>query len=269
MFFKRTLWYIEGMQWAVYEPMSVSQPSGLPGMVELPSQQVVQQPNVQERTQPQNQVRKIQAPDIPYTPPSQENNVKVPEPKKRKSDLADISEYDEPTDLAYIAVASLIGVVGLLIVTRAFPEVFGKNLNLLFNRFKLLSLVAYVLMMTVVIGIARYIYSEFIFLQHDWNPLYFTGITALTQMLHDLLMYYGVVNTMERGNNTIVDLLKDYTESGGSRILFGNALLTVIVSIVSMLLKGAPVHMVAALGGVAAYMIPFALEAKNEFSNIS
>jgi hypothetical protein len=255
------------MQWAVYEPMSVA--SGLPGMTELPSQQVIHQQNVQERNQPQNQVRKIQAPDIPHTPPPPVVEEKVPEPKKRKTDLADISEYDEPTDLAYIAVASLVGVVALLIVTRAFPEIFGKNLNLLFNRFKFISILAYVLMMCLVIGVSRYIYSEFFFLQHDWNPVYFTGLTALTQMVHDLLMYYGVVKTMERGNNSLVDLLKDYTESGGSRILFGNALLTVMVSIGAMLLKGTPVHIVALMGGVASYILPFALEAKNEFSNIS
>ena len=262
------------MQWAAYEPMA---PSGMPAMssmggmssVELPSQQVVQVP--QERQQPENQVRKIQAPEMPYVPqPQQPPAVNVPEPKKKsKTDLADISESDEPTDLLYVVVAAFIGVVALLIVVRAFPEIFGKNLNLLFNRFKMVALLGYVFMLCVVIGVARYVYSEFLFLQYDWNPLLFTVVTAATQLLHDLVMQYGVINQVARGGNGIIDLLKDYSESGGSRILFGNALLTVLVSFATMLLKGTPVHMIASMAGVAAYILPFALETKNEFSTIS
>jgi hypothetical protein len=268
------------MQWAAYEPMA---PSGMPAMssmggmsgmsgVELPSQQVVQGP--QERQQPENQVRKIQAPEMPYVPqpqPQQQaQGVNVPEPKKKsKTDLADISESDEPTDLLYVVVAAFIGVVALLIVVRAFPEIFGKNLNLLFNRFKMVALLGYVFMLCVVIGVARYVYSEFLFLQYDWNPLLFTVVTAATQLLHDLVMQYGVINQVARGGNGIIDLLKDYSESGGSRILFGNALLTVLVSFATMLLKGTPVHMIASMAGVAAYILPFALETKNEFSTIS
>jgi len=88
-------------------------------------------------------------------------------------------------------------------------------------------------------------------------------------MFHDLVMYYGAVNYVERGGNGILDLLKEYVESGGSRILFGNALLTTLVGFAAMLLKGTPAHMLASIGGVAVYLLPFALEAKNEFSNIS
>jgi hypothetical protein len=271
------------MQWAAYEPMA---PSGMPAMssmsgmssmssmssqVELPSQQLV--PGPQERQQPENQVRKIQAPEMPYVPQQQPQpqaqGVNVPEPKKRKTDLADISESDEPTDLLYVVVAAFIGVVALLILVRAFPEIFGKNLNLLFNRFKMVALLGYVFMLCVVIGVSRYVYSEFLFLQYDWNPLLFTVVTAATQLLHDLVMQYGVINQVARGGNGIIDLLKDYSESGGSRILFGNALLTVVVSFATMLLKGTPVHMIASMAGVAAYILPFALETKNEFSTIS
>jgi hypothetical protein len=235
------------MEWAVYEPV---QSSGVPDM--LPQQ---------------NQVRKMQAPEVPSKP--QENEVKVPEPKQKKTELADISEYDETTDLFYVVAASVVGTVLLLILVRTFPEIFGKNLNLLFNRFKLLAVVAYVLMMSLIIGVSRYIYSEFIFLKHDWNPLYFTLVAGGTQLVHDLTMYYGVVKTFERGTNSIIDLLKDYAESGGSRILFGNAFLTSIVTVSAIYLKGAPPHVVASVTGLAAYMIPFMLESKNEFSNIS
>jgi hypothetical protein len=88
--------------------------------VELPSQQLV--PGPQERQQPENQVRKIQAPEMPYVPQQQPQpqaqGVNVPEPKKRKTDLADISESDEPTDLLYVVVAAFIGVVALLILVR-------------------------------------------------------------------------------------------------------------------------------------------------------
>ena len=186
------------MQWAAYEPMA---PSGMPAMssmggmggmsgVELPSQQVVQVP--QERQQPENQVRKIQAPEMPYVPqPQQPPAVNVPEPKKKsKTDLADISESDEPTDLLYVVVAAFIGVVALLIVVRAFPEIFGKNLNLLFNRFKMVALLGYVFMLCVVIGVARYVYSEFLFLSFVHLMMLFCDPTKLPYCELILLSFF-------------------------------------------------------------------------------
>lgn len=250
-----------GMSWAVYEPMSSLSPNPplqMPGMME------------KERMQPEQQIRKQQAPDIPQAPQVQQGStVKVPESRVKPSGWADISEYDDVYDLIYIFVASIVGVVTLLILVRGFPEVFGKNLNLLFNRFKLLAVGGYVFMLCIIVGITRYLYSEFVFLTYDWNPVYFTGLASLVQAFHDVVMYFGVISQVQRGNNALIDILKDYVESGGSRIVFGNVLLTSLVSMVSIVLKGTPGHVVASIGGVLAYIVPYILEARNEFSTIS
>jgi hypothetical protein len=244
--------------------LSPNPPLQMPGMMEKP------------RMQPEQHIRKEQAPDIFQAPQAQqaqqaqqESSVKVPESRVKPSGWADISEYDDVYDLLYIFVASIVGVVVLLIFVRGFPELFGKNLNLLFNRFKLLAVGGYVLMLCIILGITRYLYSEFVFLTYDWNPVYFTGLASVVQGIHDVIMYFGVITQVQRGNNAVIDLLKDYVESGGSRIVFGNVLLTSLVSMGSMILKGTPGHVVASIGGVLAYLVPYVLEARNEFSTIS
>lgn len=253
------------MSWATYEPMSslsADSPMQIPGMMELPSHQVVQNKNAYERNIPEQTIRKQEA---PQTMPS----VKVPEPKPKKSEWADISEYEDVNDLVYILVSCIVGTMVVLVLARGFPELFGKNLNIFFNRFKLTAVFGYILMLLIVLGGARYAYSEFLFMTYDWNPSYFTGVSVLVQIVHDLLCNYLVLNQVPKGTNSMVDLLKEYSESGGSRIIFGNTLLISFVSVLSMVLKSTPSHIVGVVGVLSSYLIPFMLEARNEFSTIS
>jgi hypothetical protein len=239
----------------------------MPGMMELPSHQLIPNNNnnhMAQRNIPQQSTSKQQAPDQ-----ASANSVKVPTPQVKKSQWADISEYDEVNDLVYIFVSSIVGVMVVVLMARVFPELFGKNLNIFFNRFKLLGIAGYVLMLMIILGASRYIYSEFLFMTYDWNPTYFTGVAVLSQIAHDLLCYYLVLTQVPKGSNSVIDVLKEYAESGGSRIIFGNTLLISFVSVLSMVLKGTPAHIVSVVGVLSAYVIPFMLEARNEFSTIS
>jgi hypothetical protein len=138
-----------------------------------------------------------------------------------------------------------------------------------YNRFKLSAVMADVLIIMVGFGISRYIYSEFVYPDFDWNPLYFTGLTVAVQIVHDLLFYVGIIRPIPQGKNAMMDVFKEYAEAGGWKIVGFDSLMVIGSSVGAMLLKSAPLHITASIGLLTAYIVPYILETKNSFSNIS
>jgi hypothetical protein len=203
-----------------------------------------------------------------------------PQPKKesdpipekqpvKESTWADISEYEELLDWVYIFIGVVVVEVILLFLVRYFPEFFGKFLNVWYNRFKLSAVAADVLIIMIGIGLARYVYSEFIYPTYDWNPVYFTGTAVLIQILHDILFYFGVIKTLPEGHNAMIDVFKQYASEKGAGAILGDSVLVLASCVLSMLLKSVPSHITALSGIGALYTIPFILETRNVFSSIS
>lgn len=180
----------------------------------------------------------------------------------------DISEYEEIQDWFYIIVAVLIVEVFVIFLTRFYPDLLGKTLNIWYNRFKLSAVLADVLIILIGFAIARYVYSEYVYPTKDWNPLYFTGTAVGVQLIHDLLFYFGVIKTIPTGNNAMMDVFKTYAESGGAKILAADSAMMIGSSVLAMLLKAAQPHVVVATALVTAYILPYILETRNEFSSI-
>lgn len=216
----------------------------------------------------------IQTPTQFATPPPQQQKpapVQVPEPKQppAKSVWADISEYEELVDWIYIFIAVVVVEVILLFLVRYFPEFFGKFLNIWYNRFKLSAVAADLLIIMIGIGIARYVYTEFIYPSQDWNPVYFTGTAVGIQIIHDILFYFGVIRTIPEGHNGMIDVFKQYAAEKSFTAILGDSALVIGTCVLAMILKSIPNHITAIAGVGAAYVIPFILETKNQFSSIS
>jgi hypothetical protein len=154
-------------------------------------------------------------------------------------------------------------------ITRFFPSFSGKYLNLWYSRFKLTSVLMDTLSILIGFGLAKYFYTEFIYPTNDWNPLYFTGIAIVIQVLHDVLFYFGIVKQLPEGKNGIIDLMRQYGEAGTSKLIIGDSVIMAATSVGSMLLKASSPHIVLFLGLVSAYALPYFLEVKNEFSPLS
>lgn len=180
----------------------------------------------------------------------------------------DISEYEEIQDWFYIIVAVLIVEVFVIFLTRFYPDLLGKSLNIWYNRFKLSAVLADVLIILIGFAIARYVYSEYVYPTKDWNPLYFTGTAVGVQLIHDILFYFGVIKTIPTGNNAMMDVFKTYSESGGAKILAADSAMMIGSSVLAMLLKAAQPHVVVSTALVTAYILPYILETRNEFSSI-
>jgi hypothetical protein len=259
------------MSWAAYEPMQSTQPMGPPGgmqnmsgglMHNMPSGGAIGEPQQLPSMAPHmNSAR----PPVNTSPESK--NVKIPVVPEKESTWKDISEYENISDWVYIGVAVLVVEVIVICLVRFFPDVFGKSLNIWYNRFKLSAVLSDVFIILIGFGIARYAYTEFVYPKYDWNPVYFTLTTVLIQLAHDILFYLGVIKTIPSGDNSIIDLFKEYS-SGGVKILAGDSLMIIGSSILAMILKSSSPHVVASVGLVAVYIVPYILETKNQFSNI-
>jgi uncharacterized membrane protein YjgN (DUF898 family) len=67
----------------------------------------------------------------------------------------------------------------------------------------------------------------------------------------------------------MIDVMKDYANECGAKILAADSLMVIGTSVFAMLLKGSSPHVVASLAILSTYMIPYILEKKNTYSTIS
>jgi hypothetical protein len=185
------------------------------------------------------------------------------------SQWADISDRFEAADWIYIVLAVLVVEVIVLFLTRFFPDLLGKNLNIWYNRFKLNAVLADIVIILIGFALARYVYTEYIYPNVDWNPTYFTGSLVGIQAIHDILFYLGVIKPIPRGQNAMMDVFKDYAETGGAKILAGDGAMMVGSSVLAMLFKAASPQILTFVGLLAVYAVPYVLETRNQFSGVA
>jgi hypothetical protein len=244
------------MSWASYEPV-VTQPT------------IVQPPVYQQQMKPAVQNK-------PENPAYSQGPPKVQEVQHHSqgtgtgtSKWQDISEYEEIKDWLYIFIGIIVTEFILLVLVRYFPEFFGKQLNVWYNRFKLSAVLSDVFVLALAIGVSRYVYTEFIYPKHDWNPLYFTGTTLFVQILHDLLFYIGVIQQVPKGSNAMIDVMKEYASGAGTRAIIGDSVLMISSVAIAIIAKGMELHAAVFLGILGLYGIPYILETRNDFSSLS
>ena len=211
-------------------------------------------------TQQQQQQQAAPAPAPAPPAPAQATNAKG---------WPDISDYFNVSDWMYIVVGVLVIEVLVIALTRFFPDMLGKNLNIWYNRFKWSGVIADVGIILVGFAIARYVYTEYIYPNKDWNSGLFTATAVVVQVVHDILFYFGVIGPVERGNNAMIDLFKDYAGDAGGKVIAGDSAMMIGSSLMSMVLKSAPGHAVVVVGLLAVYAIPYLLETRNQFSGIA
>ncbi len=260
------------MSWSMYEPVdSVTNLGGstmeIPGQMSAPQMQHRNEHVAQPMQQIPHQASASSASKQQHA--AQTKNVTVPAAKVEKTKWEDISDYHEVSDWTYIIVAAVIVECLVIGLTRAFPASFGKYLNLWYSRFKLSAVLADILIVLIAFGVSRYLYTEYIYPNNDWNPLYFTGSAVGVQVVHDILFYFGIVKAVPQAKNGMIDVMKNYGEEMGARAIGGDSAIMVGTSVISMLLKASSTNVVIGAALLAAYAIPYLLESKNEFSVLS
>ena len=177
----------------------------------------------------------------------------------------DISNYEDNFDLWLILAAILLVDVIVIVIAR-FTGLFGTMINVWYDKFGLNAVIADVLIIFLGFLVGRWIYTKYIKPRYGWDGWIFTGLMILIQMVHDLLFYVGVIKPIDRGANSMMDVFKDYAESGSWRILVADAGMVVASAGIAMAYKGAAasgsIAGVAGITSLAAYAVPYLLAAK-------
>jgi hypothetical protein len=181
----------------------------------------------------------------------------------------DIGNYKQVSDLVYIIIAVLVVEVAIIFLVRYSPEMFGQVLNRWYDKFGFSAVVIDIGIVIIGFMLTRYVYSEYIkqkYAKGKWDVVKFLGTLVGITAIHDLLFYYGIINQVPRGHNSIIDTFKDYS-AAGPKIIAGDSIIMVLSAGIAMLLKSQPSHILASIGTLAVYTIPYILQTKNQYSS--
>lgn len=180
--------------------------------------------------------------------------------------LGDITDYTNIGDWSYILLAILIVDLIVLFLTRYFPDLLGKNLNVWYERFGLNAVLSDVFIIAIGFALARYAYKYFQPVNYDaFNLWLFIGLLVGIQVLHDILFYLFVIRPIPKGHNRMMDVFKDYA-TGGAKIIAGDAAMVVASAFIAMILKETPLDVVVLTGLFSVYTLPYILETTNKYS---
>jgi hypothetical protein len=181
--------------------------------------------------------------------------------------LGDITDYTEISDWWYILLAILIIDLIVLFLTKYFPDMLGKALNIWYEKFGFMAVVADVFIIAIGFALARYAYKYFQPIAYDgFNLPLFLGLLVGIQMIHDLIFYFLVIKPIPRGHNRMIDIFKDYGASGGAKIIVADAAMMVGSALIAMVLKEAPPDIATMVGLFSIYTMPYILETTNKYS---
>lgn len=167
-----------------------------------------------------------------------------------------ITNSNNVGDILYIFVAALIVDFLTVLITKypgPKPYFTVKALDDWYTRFGLTAVAADVFSVMIGVVAARYIFTAF----GLSGTLAFVAVLILFQMCHDLFFAGAVFVPMPRGENTMIDVFKNYATENTWKILVADAILVLGTAAGATLLKNLPFHVTASVGLVTAYALCF------------
>lgn len=129
-------------------------------------------------------------------------------------------------------------VVWIDFFTIALSKVFhlGKSLDKWYANFGIIAVISDCLVIILGIMIAQ-------FIAPGANILTLTGLSIVIQILHDVLFYYAVILGVPHGQNSMIDLFKEYAVENSWKILIADsAMVGFTVLLAGYLSKLRPSH---------------------------
>jgi len=120
----------------------------------------------------------------------------------------------------------------------------GKSLDKWYANFGIVAILSDCLVIVLGVLIAQ-------FMAPGVNTLTLAGIAIVVQLIHDVLFYYLVILGVPRGQNSIIDLFKDYAVENSWKILVADSAMigsTVLLADYLSTLKSTHTSFVGLLG---------------------
>lgn len=172
--------------------------------------------------------------------------------------LGDIGDYKNVEDITAIASASLIGMDLGLLLSKALG-LGGFSLNSYFDTFGLEGVLANTTLVVILFQATRWVYTTFYAVGRPWSPFVFVCMVIFAQVLHDMIFYHGVLQSLPAGKNEMIDAGKRYAAEHGSRAITAHAGLLIVVGVIAMILKESSTVFSVVLVTVSLYILPFLL----------
>ena len=167
-----------------------------------------------------------------------------------------ITDFNSVGDIIYIFVAALVvDFLTVLITKYPGPSPFFtvKALDDWYTKFGAMAIAADVLSVMIGVVAARYIFTAF----GLSGTLIFVAVLLIFQLCHDAFFFLAVIQPLPRGENTMINVFKDYATENGGKILIADALLVLGTAAGATLLKNLPFHVTGFVGLVTAYALCF------------
>jgi len=173
--------------------------------------------------------------------------------------LSNIGKYESTDEFSTIANSAFFTTL-LVILSARIGGLGGFPLNTYFEIFGLEGVLSCVALIAILFQIARYFYSTlYATYERTWSPFVFISILLCTQLVYDLAFYYGIVNTLKKGQNHLVDIIRAYVNENKMGALVGHSVFMVLTALVAMILNDSSDVSKWVLFGVLAFLVPYAL----------
>lgn len=123
----------------------------------------------------------------------------------------------------------------------------GKSLDKWYAQFGIVAILSDCLVIVLGILIAQ-------FLAPSANTLTLAGISIAVQIVHDVVFYYAVILGVPRGQNSMIDLFKEYAVENSWKILVADSAMigsTVLLAGYLSTLKASHITFIGLLGAYA------------------
>jgi hypothetical protein len=150
--------------------------------------------------------------------------------------LGDIGNYREVDQSVSTTQAAVFSVL-LILLSARIGNAGGPSLNAIFDQFGLESVVLLVAALTILLHVTRYFYSAvYGGYGKPWSPFIFMCVAIGVQLIHDVLFKYGILNTVVRGKNDLVDAIQTYVKDAQMAAFGANATIIAVTAIIAMIL---------------------------------
>ena len=115
--------------------------------------------------------------------------------------MSNIGDYRKVDELFTIAESSLFTTFLTIVIARL-GNVGGLKLNSLFENYGLEAVVGITSLSTLVLQVARILYTNFYTnYGKPWSPIVFFAFALVVQAFHDVIFNFGILQTLAPGKN--------------------------------------------------------------------
>ncbi len=175
--------------------------------------------------------------------------------------FADIAQFNKVSDYLPILNGSLLADLLIIFATFYLPNIIGSNqLANWYKKYGLSAVIADTLILVIGMIIARALYSKIF--GNQFNILKFIFLVLIIQIIHDFVFYFGIINTLPRGVNNVIDMFKDYAEEVSAGAVLGDSIMITIAVLFASLFANYSNNINIIILIVVVYLMPYIVHAK-------